>query len=339
MADFYDNQSLGWGATGQDVVQEEEEAGQVGELHRGYTRDLIEVQDDEEQMGDTFDAANHRPGQLSTDGPEPPTNRRRADTLLEEERAMIGNIVGDDAELRQLFGIVEDDSTVTDTNTYASGDREFISIKDLPVDHRLKYLRSFLAKIHNFQLTSEAENPPAAAGTTLPIISTKANILTSVLGGDISATGGLWPTLPPRPELRPASTQTDPPKPYATSALPPAALDPTTRRKLHRSVNSPGYAYADVISVDARGDLWKRYTPPVVKGRKPQAPRSVPHQHRALKCDARPEPKVTGWAEGGAGDVVIGGGGGRGRRGGRKVGRKKPDVKGNDLLKAAGLLK
>ena len=61
--------------------------------------------------------------------------------------------------MRQLFGIGgSDESTVTDTNTYTSGgEGDFVSIKDLPVDHRLRYLRTFLAKVHNFQVRTTSD--------------------------------------------------------------------------------------------------------------------------------------------------------------------------------------
>ena len=98
MADFYDNQSLGWGGNQGEGVA-------AVELHRGYTGDIIEGSQEEEE-GDDLDNGfepgdfGRRPGQLSDDAPEPAVQRHRADTLLEEERDMIGSIVGDDREVR-----------------------------------------------------------------------------------------------------------------------------------------------------------------------------------------------------------------------------------------------
>ena len=126
----------------------------------------------------------------------------------------------------------------------------------------------------------------------LPSINAPANILTSSLGGDVSSTGSLWSLSRGVVACtRSSSSQTSPPPAPGLSSLPPfsSALSVSDRRRLHRSINSPGYSYGDVISVDARGELWRRYTPKAAAVKDRDGRRDVPHRHRAVRPEGRRE--------------------------------------------------
>jgi len=107
-------------------------------MHRGFTQDMI-------------------PGVLSVeeDAQEPPVlsvvELRTSEpgfsadtTLLEEEREIIGQIVGGDEQMREIF---DDEGEEEDEN-----DNDVASLSDLPRRKRNKYLRSLLIKVHSFQL-------------------------------------------------------------------------------------------------------------------------------------------------------------------------------------------
>ncbi|GMH94593.1 hypothetical protein TrVE_jg13580 [Triparma verrucosa] len=327
VSDFYDGATLGWGDNGNgDGNYDGGDGGYEGievdddrhAMHRGYTEDLIGDEDGDEAEEDVFkgeDEAFGRKPCMLDDGNDqiqrPKESRPRAETLLEEERRMIGNIVGDDTELRQLFGIQDDkpdDISSVGYSTNEEGNEEFTSIRDLPVDHRMKYLRMFLAKVHNFQLgtglSSSGEDDKESV--TLPKIdgTNKPNILTSLLGGNINIQGGFFNTKKPKPQTFEVDTQTDDLELTSKSTFSGLTLnlsksDLIERRKLHRGINSPGYAYSDIISVDAKGELWKKYTPAPkssYSGTGDKVEDSVPHEHRGRVVDKPPTPEIKGWA-------------------------------------------
>lgn len=186
----------------------------------------------------------------------------------------------------------------------------------------------------------------------------KPNILTSLLGGDISIQGGFFNTKVAKPACFEIETQTDDLELAGKSTMGGLSLslsktDLMERRKLHRGINSPGYAYSDIISVDTKGELWKKYTPTPKNVYKPtglvgEPTKPVPHSHQGLEVYKPPTPEVTGWADPLSGKKKKKGGKGRVKSswaGNPKVLEVREEIKKKEreehkfnIMKAAGLI-
>jgi len=121
------------------------------------------------------------------------------------------------------------------------------------------------------------------------------NILTSSLGGDTNPNpmNAEFFSTKERKEKASASTQTDQNLFYKASSV--DVLDESykmaARKKLHRGVDSPGYEFSKIISLDGGGELSRMY------GGTKVPPRRIPFSHEARKIPSRQvTPEVTGWA-------------------------------------------
>jgi hypothetical protein len=225
--------------------------------------------------------------------------------LLQEERQMIGDIVGNDVGLaNELFGDGDGDGDGGDEHEGGAdgGEDAVASISELPRRVRSRYLRSMLVKLHSFQL----QNPPAMNEAAVEEPMAGPNILTALLGGDAvpvnreffavnAARGG-------RKETASSSTQTDATMTFKKSST--EALDEEykamVRRKLHRGVESPAYSYNKMISVDGDGGLWRKFggTKAPNLNLTTSTSTSIPNAHQALAVPSRQAtPEVTGWAK------------------------------------------
>ena len=124
VGEFYEDEDEGSVALG---WREEEELGRMT-LHRGFTGDLVE--DNEGSV------------------------RSRQSVVVGEERRMIGRIVGENPQLRSVFGLPTGEEEEEEEEEEAFGDdgMRFTSIADLRPDRRTRYLRRLIVKIHGFQI-------------------------------------------------------------------------------------------------------------------------------------------------------------------------------------------
>ena len=91
------------------------------------------------------------------------------------------------------------------------------------------------------------------------------------------------------------------------------------RRRMHRSVNSPGYGYQNIISIGGDGELWRKFRPPpesvtrkttIVSDEGGTEGTGIEHSNRGLLLSRQKTPTVTGWAAGekyGAAPPLVGG--------------------------------
>jgi hypothetical protein len=251
-------------------------------MHRGYTEDLLGepnghggmlVFEDQAQAQDV--GVDLGVGGAEDDFSQAGALADREEErlrVLQDERNVIGDVMAVNPELRgnpellELFGV--DGEEGGEDEGEEEGDEEPASLADLPRKKRLRYLRQFLVKIHSFQIS----NPNSGMDDAASAAPAGNNILTGLLGGDGApppATSEFYTTVARegRKEHASVSTQTDRPYTHKKSSI--EALDEdykeiaktkeeAARRKLHRGVDSPGYSYNNVISVDGKGELWKR---------------------------------------------------------------------------------